>query len=64
MDKVAKTTQAARSEWNLVKIVFIVVSALAAVYFVTSVLALIFPGHGIPFLWMAFPLGPQPPPLP
>ena len=50
-------------EWNPVKLVFIIVSVLAGLYFVTGVLALVFPGLGIPFIWMAFPVGPQAPPV-
>lgn len=48
---------------NLVKLVFIVVCILAGLYFVVSLLALIFPEWGIPFVWVAFPIGPQPPPV-
>jgi len=35
----------------------------AAMLALTGVLALVFPDLGIPFIWMAFPVGPQAPPI-
>lgn len=53
-----------RAERNPWKAVFIGVSTLAFVYFVLGVTALMFPELGIPFFLAAFPVGPQPPPVP
>ena len=63
MDKGMETDQAPRPERNPVKIVFIVVSVLAALYFVTGVTSLVFPEWGIPFIYGAFPVGPSGPPI-
>jgi len=64
MDKGVGTVPGARSEWSLFKIAFIVLCVFVGLYIVTNVLALVFPGLGIPFIWTAFPIGPQPPPIP
>lgn len=44
-------------------VVFVVVSVIAGLYFFISVAALVFPDSGIPFMWAAFPIGPQGPPV-
>jgi len=44
-------------------VVFVVVSVVVGMYFVTSMAALIFPDSGIPFMWTAFPVAPQGPPV-
>lgn len=61
MDKGIDADHTQRPERNPVKIVFIVVSVLAALYFVTGVMSLVFPEWGIPFIYMAFPVGPSGP---
>lgn len=43
---------------------FVVVSALALVVLISGTLSMIYPDSGIPFFWMAFPVGPQGPPIP
>jgi len=43
---------------------FIFLIVFATVVLLCGVLSLVFPDSGIPFLWMAFPIGPQPVPLP
>jgi len=43
---------------------FVVLAVFALVVLVSSVLSLIYPDSGIPFIWMAFQMGPQPPPIP
>ena len=63
MTESTETDKDAQSERNPVKIVFIVVAILASLIFITSVTALIFPESGIPFLWTAFPIAPQGPPI-
>lgn len=55
--------QEPRSERNPMMVVFIIVSVIAGLYFVISVAALVFPNSGIPFMWAAFPIGPQGPPI-
>jgi hypothetical protein len=63
MTKSIETDKGAQSERNPVKIVFIVVAVLTSLYFITSMTALIFPESGIPFVWTAFPIAPQGPPI-
>jgi len=48
--------------WLLALFIFLIV--FATVVLLCGVLSLVFPDSGIPFLWMAFPIGPQPVPLP
>ncbi|MDT8376521.1 MAG: hypothetical protein RQ867_07245 [Mariprofundaceae bacterium] len=43
---------------------FVGVSVLALVVLVTGMLAMIYPDSGIPFFWVAFPVGPQGAPIP
>jgi len=43
---------------------FVVLAVFATVVLVCGVLSLVFPDSGIPFIWMAFPIGPQPAPIP
>ena len=43
---------------------FVVLAVLAVVVLVCGVLSIIYPDAGIPFFWMAFPIGPQPAPIP
>ncbi len=45
-------------------VLLIVVSILALTVLVSGVMALVFPDSGFPFLWVAFPIGPQPAPIP
>jgi len=52
-----------RKKWNPLTLLFIFICVTAFVMLVTDLAALIFPGLGIPFLWIAFPIGPQPPPV-
>ena len=63
MDKSIETGRVDRPERNPAKIIFIIVSILAGLYFVTGVTALVFPDLGVPFVWMAFPVGPWGPPI-
>jgi len=51
-------------KWNPYTVLFVVVAVLALVVLVTGIASLIFPDAGIPFLWIAFPIGPQPAPIP
>jgi len=55
-----KTTR----RWNSLTVLFVVISILAATVFVLGIGALVFPDAGIPFIWMGFPIGPQPAPIP
>jgi len=48
--------------WLMALFIFLIV--FATVVLTCGVLSLVFPDSGIPFLWMAFPIGPQPVPLP
>jgi len=43
---------------------FAILAVLAAVVLVCGVLSLVYPDLGIPFIWVAFPIGPQPAPIP
>jgi len=43
---------------------FVVLATFAAIVLGCGVLSLIFPDSGIPFIWVAFPIGPQPAPIP
>ncbi len=43
---------------------FIFLIVFATIVLLCGVLSLVFPDAGIPFIWMAFPIGPQPVPLP
>jgi len=43
---------------------FIFLIVFATIVLACGVLSLVFPDAGIPFIWMAFPIGPQPVPLP
>jgi hypothetical protein len=52
-----------RSGFNPMMVVFVLVSVIAGLYFVTSVAALVFPDLDIPFMWATFPVGPQGPPV-
>jgi hypothetical protein len=63
MDKGAETAPVSRPGMHLAKIAFIVFSVLVGLYFVAGVLSLAFPESGIPFVWVAFPIGPQSPPV-
>jgi len=49
---------------NWLLALFVVLAVLAVTVLVCGVLSLIFPDAGIPFIWMAFPIGPQPAPIP
>jgi len=50
--------------WNRFTVLFAVIALLATTVLVLGIGSLIFPDAGIPFVWMAFPIGPQPVPLP
>jgi len=43
---------------------FVVLAVIAAVVLVCGVLSFIYPDAGIPFIWVTFPVGPQPAPIP
>jgi len=64
MDKDSEMAPASGSQKSLAKIAFIVFSILVGLYLVTGVLSVAFPESGIPFVWVAFPIGPQSPPVP
>jgi len=49
---------------NRLAALFVALAAVALVILVCGVLSMIYPDAGIPFFWMAFPVGPQPPPIP
>jgi len=49
---------------NWLVALFAVLAIFAAIVLGCGLLSLIFPDSGIPFIWMAFPLGPQPAPIP
>jgi len=53
-----------RKRRNPFTILFVVLAVLATVVLVSGVLSLVFPDSGIPFLWVTFPIGPQPVPIP
>lgn len=42
---------------------FVVVSILALCVLVSGIMQIVYPDSGIPFFWMAFPVGPQGPPI-
>ncbi len=42
---------------------FVVVSILALLVLVSGIMSMVYPDSGIPFFWMAFPVGPQGPPM-
>ncbi len=42
---------------------FVVVSAMALLVLVSGIVQIIYPDLGIPFIWVAFPVGPQGPPM-
>jgi fatty acid desaturase len=42
---------------------FVALAVVALVVLVCGVLSFIYPDSGIPFFWMAFPIGPQPVPI-
>jgi len=43
---------------------FVVLTVLAVVVVVCGVLSKFYPDSGIPLIWVAFPVGPQPAPIP
>jgi len=49
---------------NWFVVLFVVLATLATIVLGCDILSLVFPDSGIPFIWMAFPLGPQPAPIP
>jgi hypothetical protein len=49
---------------NRFVLLFVVLAVFATVVLVCGVLSIIYPDSGIPFIWMAFPVGPQPAPIP
>jgi len=53
-----------RRSRNWLAALFVFLVFFASVVLLCGVLSLVFPESGIPFLWMAFPIGPQPVPLP
>ncbi len=55
--------QKAQSGFNPMMLIFVVVTVVVSVHFVVSITALIFPDLGIPFMWTAFPIAPQGPPV-
>ncbi|HED12956.1 MAG TPA: hypothetical protein ENI62_04765 [Gammaproteobacteria bacterium] len=50
--------------WNSFMVLFVVISVLAGAVLIMGIGALVFPDAGIPFVWVAFPVGPQPAPIP
>jgi hypothetical protein len=51
------------SRFNSMTLIFVVVTVVVTVHFVVSMAALIFPDLGLPFMWTAFPIAPQGPPI-
>jgi len=50
--------------WNSFTVLFVVVAFLAATVLVMGIASMVFPDAGIPLIWVAFPIGPQPVPIP
>jgi len=48
--------------WMVALFVFLLVSAIFVL--ACGILSRVFPDSGIPFIWIAFPIGPQPAPIP
>ncbi len=53
-----------RNARNWFAVLFVFLSVSAAVVLVCGLLSLIYPNAGIPFIWVAFPVGPIPAPIP
>jgi len=49
---------------NWLVVLFVALAVFAAVVLVCGVLSRIYPDSGIPFIWIAFPVGPQAAPIP
>ncbi|GMQ99369.1 MAG: hypothetical protein BMS9Abin18_0186 [Zetaproteobacteria bacterium] len=53
-----------RRSRNWLVALFVALAVFATVVLVCGVLSRIYPDSGIPFIWIAFPVGPQPAPIP
>jgi len=62
--ELAELSPKERRSRNWLVALFIFLLVFAAVVLVCGVLSRIYPDSGIPFIWMAFPVGPQPAPIP
>lgn len=51
-------------KWNAMMVLFVTVSVLVSIMLVCGLASLIFPDLGIPFFFVAFPVAPQPVPIP
>jgi len=60
----SETDSRDRKRRNPFVALFVILAVLAAIVLVSGVLSLVFPESGIPFLWVTFPIGPQPAPIP
>lgn len=50
--------------WNWFTVLFAVIAVLSSTVLVLGITSLVFPDAGIPLVWVAFPIGPQPVPIP
>jgi len=64
MSDLSELSPKERRARNWLVALFAVLAISASIVLVCGLLSLIFPDSGIPFIWMAFPLGPQPAPIP
>jgi len=62
--ELAELSPKERRSRNWLVALFVFLLVFAAVVLVCGVLSRIYPDSGIPFIWMAFPVGPQPAPIP
>jgi nitrate reductase NapE component len=64
MSELPELSPKERRARNWLVFLFVSLAVFASVILVCSVLSRIFPDSGIPFLFIAFQIGPQPIPLP
>jgi len=64
MSELPELSPKERRSRNWLVALFVFLAVFAAVVLVCGVLARIFPDSGIPFIFMAFQVGPQAPPIP
>jgi len=62
--ELAELSPKERRSRNWLVALFVFLLVFAAVVLVCGVLSRVYPDSGIPFIWMAFPVGPQPAPIP
>ena len=63
MAETIEMDQETQSGFNPMMVIFVTVSVVVGVYFIVSMAAVFFPDLGIPFMWTAFPIAPQGPPI-